>query len=138
MTTQQFVTTHRIRMTCECADRNPHMVNVTKADEDWARAASHYRCVFTRGRRRFTTYFSMGQTQTREPQVHEVLDCLASDAASIENSKSFEDWASELGYEEDSRRAERIYQVCVRQAEKLERFLGPELYRQLLWDFERE
>ena len=138
MTIRQFITTHRIRMTCERADRNPNMVNMTKDDQDWNRWASHYQCRFTHGRRRFTTYFSMGPAHTQEPKASEVLDCLALDAATIENSKSFEDWCAELGYDTDSRSAERMYQVCVRQAEQLERFLGAELYRELFWETEHE
>ena len=59
-----------------------------------------------------------------EPTAEEVLECLASDACGVDNSQTFEDWCSEYGYDTDSRRAERIYNACLKSTEKLRRFLG--------------
>jgi len=71
------------------------------------------------------------------PDAAHVLDCLASDASSYENAQSFEDWASEFGYDTDSRKAERIYRIVKRQAEQLKRTLGDEAYQELLWNTKR-
>ena len=73
----------------------------------------------------------------KAPKAADILDCLASDAASYDNARSFEDWASEFGYDEDSRKAERIFKACGKQAIKLKRFLGEPAYERLLWDTER-
>jgi hypothetical protein len=67
-----------------------------------------------------------------------VLDSLASDAAGYENSPDFGDWCGEYGYDEDSRKAERIFKDVERQSAKLKKFLGDDLYETLLWDTERE
>ena len=62
----------------------------------------------------------------------------ASDSSSIENNllTGFEGWASDLGYDPDSRKAEKIFKVCEKQAERLKKFLGDELYKILLWETE--
>jgi hypothetical protein len=99
--------------------------------------STHWKCRLRRGDKRFTVYFSMGPAHSREPEVADVLDCLASDASGIENAKTFEDWAGEYGYDTDSRRAERTYRICVKQAEKLKQFLGDDLFDQLVWNTER-
>lgn len=71
------------------------------------------------------------------PTLEDVLDCLASDCSSVENSRSFADFASELGYDEDSRSAERTYRVCQDQAVELENLLGRDAYKVLIWEMER-
>lgn len=73
-----------------------------------------------------------------EPDLPGVLDCLASDAASIENARCFEDWASEYGYDDDSRKAHTIYEVCQKQAAELARFIGEADFQALLFETERE
>jgi hypothetical protein len=46
------------------------------------------------------------------------------DAQSVENADSFEDWASSLGYDIDSRKAEKIYKACIENQQNIRRFLG--------------
>lgn len=46
------------------------------------------------------------------PTLPEVLHSLLMDGSPHFNHQSFEDWASEYGYGEDSREAERIYRLC--------------------------
>ena len=72
--------------------------------------------------RQITVPFYMGPALCREPHAKEVLGCLVSDAQCGEYD--FEEFCSNMGYDEDSRRAERIHKACQRTAEKLERFLG--------------
>lgn len=66
------------------------------------------------------------------PEPADVLQCLALDAQSAQNSGSFDAWASDLGYDTDSRKAEGIYRACCDEAIKLQRWLGLERYAQLL------
>jgi hypothetical protein len=84
--------------------------------------------------------FSKGSGHNGEaPTVAEVLDCLASDAAGIENARDFEDWCSEYGYDTDSRKNARAYRACKRQAIALNRIMGNDgLYERLLFHTERE
>lgn len=61
-----------------------------------------------------------------------VLGSLALDA-SARNNSGFEDWARDLGYNEDSRSAERMYEACMECADALEKLLGSEGLEELLY-----
>jgi hypothetical protein len=71
-------------------------------------------------------FFSQGSAHERPPSVSDVLECLASDSTAL--TSSFEEWAADCGYDLDSRKAYRIYAVCVIQAENLKSLLGPEAF----------
>lgn len=125
MNTKQFVNKHGIKISCEWADEN-------KNNPGW-KEATHFRVTLRMKGKQLTTYFSHGYGISGEPTADSVLEALASDSSGIENARSFEEWAGEYGYDTDSRKAETIYKVCEKQAEKLQRFLGDELYQILLW-----
>lgn len=72
-----------------------------------------------------------------EPKIDEVLDCLAMDAATSENARSFEDFCSDLGYDTDNRNAEKIYRACMETANSLRKILGHEKFETLLFECER-
>lgn len=129
---QAFIRNHGIHFDCEWADTNPNMQN----DDEWMRSASHWKCTFRKGKRRMTSYFSQGSAISREPEAADVLDSLASDANCV--TGSFEDFCSDLGYDSDSRKAERTYKICKRYAGKLEKFLGSEAFEELLYKTERQ
>jgi hypothetical protein len=76
------------------------------------------------GRRQMSVPFYTGAALTDDPDAEMVLDCLASDAATVENARSFDEWCSELGYDTDSRKAERDYKLTIRQTRRLRRFLA--------------
>ena len=124
-----FVKRNNIRITSERVDHNPNM-------PDW-NDANHYKCKLTMGRKQMTVYFSQGYGITHEPEAADVLNCLADDSAGVSNARSFEEWAEEYGYDTDSRKAEKTYKVCVKQAARLLSFLGEDLYNELLWETER-
>jgi hypothetical protein len=125
----QRIREDKIRIESEYAEANPNM-----GDEKWQ--ANHYKVILKRKGKQLTTFFSMGLAHTQEPTAEDVLNSLASDAAGIENARSFEDWCNHYGYDTDSRRAEKTFNVCERQAEKLKSFLGEELYKQYLFNTE--
>src|ERR1051325_1746512 len=119
-----FVRNNRIAMTSERVDRNPNMSSDSYMD--------HWKVTLRHNGHTMTTYFSMGYGHNgKAPQAEDVLDCLASDSAGIDND--FEDWCREYGYDSDSRAAERIYNTCTRQSAKLRKFLGEDPYQQLLY-----
>lgn len=72
-----------------------------------------------------------------KPKVEDLLDCLASDCSGYDSSRCFEDWASDYGYDEDSRKAERVYSAIREERNKVEAFLGRETYNELLYKVER-
>ena len=127
MNTKGFVEKHRIRAASEWADANPHM-------EDFE--GNHFKVLLRRNGRQMQVYFSKGYGLRGEPTAAEVLDCLASDAYGA--GQPFEPWASELGYDPDSRKAERIYKSTKQQTARLERFLGTALLDELIYKVDRD
>jgi len=130
-TLRQFINSHNVKMTAEWADSNPNMT-------DMVSGSSHWRCTLKVGRRQMTVFFSMGPALCREPTAEDVLDCVASDCAGFVNAQSFEEWASEYGFDPDSRKAEKTYKVIEKQAAKLRQLLYTEdAYNALLFETER-
>lgn len=129
VTIEQFVKTNRIRMTVERIDSNPNMDDAANMD--------HWKCILSMGRKRMTITFSQGYGHSgAEPETASVLNCLSSDSASFENASSFEDWASDFGYDANSRKAERTFKTIEHLTKRLRNFLGEDLYQQLLWHTE--
>lgn len=124
----------------------------------WEADARHWLCVLTRGDKRdkryandpdnyrppanpcptMTLYFSQGSAHTKAPTLADIIDCLASDASSFDNADSFEDWASDMGWDEDSRKAERCYRAVEKQRGELAELLTADQFDALLWHTERE
>lgn len=150
MSIAEVLKANRITMTAERTDSNPSMDNDRDMD--------HWKCTFTKrttatqqvdlGADRFenktrtfsqkmTVTFSMGYGHNgKAPKADEVIDCLASDSNSVDQS-DFEEWCSELGYDSDSRKAEKTYKACEHIAKRLKSFLGSDLYQTILYDCER-
>ena len=67
-------------------------------------------------------YFT-GSAHTSEPVAADVLAMLLLDARGPEY-QAFEEWAEELGYDPDSRSAERVYEACKAIGKQLGELLG--------------
>lgn len=99
--------------------------NPSREADDWARTANHWRVTLTHPEQgHFTLYFSQGAALVNPPTVDAVLECLLLDATSVENTRTFEEWAAEYGYDSDSRRAHRIWLATWRQTRLLRAWLG--------------
>lgn len=83
-------------------------------------------------RGRMTTTFRMGLGLTGAPVSADVLNSLALHASAAENARDFDDWCADFGFDTDSRKAWRTYRQCIQLARRLERFLGPTAYAELL------
>ena len=91
VTIAQFIRENRIRMEVMWHGCNPNMPDAENMD--------HWTCILRRPGHTLTVYFSQGYGHNgREPKAASVLDCLASDSASIDNARGFEDWCSDFGY----------------------------------------
>jgi hypothetical protein len=98
--------------------------------------ANWWRVTLRMDGRDLTLPFGMGYGLTGKPTAADVLECLLSDASGIENARGdFEEWASEYGYDTDSRKAYAYYQQAEKQTELLSYFLGDK-YHAYLWDTE--
>ncbi len=125
MTVKEFVKLHKINSQSQMVDRNPNMT-------DMPAGSSHYKVTLRYGRRRMIVPFSMGPAHCHKPDTECVLECLQSDAQGVAYGQDFSEWASDLGYDTDSRKAERTFALVVKQSARLEQLLGGELYRALL------
>lgn len=71
------------------------------------------------------TSFSFGDSiantyDNKKPDKNGLLETITSDYFyTLDNYPSFEDFASEFGYETDSRKAEQTYKKCIEGADKL-------------------
>lgn len=108
---------NKVRCSSVYGARKPH----DKQDE-WQQNANGYTVTLRYKGRQMTTDFWMGSAITTEPDAASVLSCLLSDASA--GSETFEDWCANLGYDTDSRKAERIYKQCLEQTAKLKKLLG--------------
>ena len=131
MTVKQFRQKHHIGFAAPSQeDCNPNM-------PDW-QDADHWRCRFKRDGHSMTVHYSQGYGhETRAPEGNDVLDCIASDACTVENALTFEDFCDELGYDTNSRRAERTHKFCLATRKRLLQFLGQDAYDELLYNVER-
>lgn len=124
---QERVNRDGITATSEWSERPPANA--------WDGAANWYRVTLHNGEQTLTVPFGMGSGHTDEPEAAEVINCLVSDAATYENARSFEEWADELGFDEDSRKALTTWRQVAKQTAALRDFLGAE-YDAYLWDTE--
>jgi len=63
------------------------------------------------------------------PTLADVLYCLLSDANGVE--QTFEEWASDLGYDSDSRKALKTYMACQKTRAALLKMFGSKLFEKL-------
>lgn len=63
-------------------------------------------------------YHNYGRGIPIQPDIDSFLSCMLMDMDVMEYY-TFEDWANSMGYEEDSRKAEAIYNACRKQASEL-------------------
>ena len=106
---------------------------------DWDKEARHFSVTLTRGGNgtgkgpqagQMTIEYSQGSAHTKTPTAADVLDCLAMDSSG--DLSSFEDFCSEYGYDEDSRKAEALFKACQSIQIRFKKFLGHELYEELI------
>lgn len=90
--------------------------------DKWQRESTGWTCTLRYQGRQYTFDFWQGMAHTSEPTAHGTLECLLSDAQAGE--QSFEDFCAELGYDNDSRKAEQIHRQCQKTTIALKRLLG--------------
>jgi cellulose biosynthesis protein BcsQ len=92
---------------------NNHMVTVTNTE--------------TEQKITFEFWASIANPElNKEYDILNAFYCFVSDAVS--GSESFNEFCSNLGYDEDSRTAEKIYKKCKKQLEKLNKIYDGDIY----------
>lgn len=66
-----------------------------------------------------------------KPDPRDVFYSIASDCDVINNYSGFEDWATSLGFDPDSRKAESIYRQCLEMGLKVRAHLGEPAFSQM-------
>lgn len=103
--------------------------DATNDERTWHRNARHWRVKLVRTvngkRRELSTPFSQGSAHVKPPTAADVLSCLLMDARAA--GSTFEDWCADLGYDSDSRKAERVWDACRKIAPKVQAFCGDDL-----------
>lgn len=126
MTIAQFIKKHGVKVTFKQVATRPDI-----AAGEWIEGSTHYRVTVSANRKRMTCNYTMGPAhEAGSVRPEDVLDSLKLDAAFGEYS--FPNFCSELGYDTDSRKAERIHKSCRRASVNLARILGAVAYAELL------
>lgn len=90
-----------------------------KSPYDRREAGKSYRHTCETGKVRIGFKFS----RQPAPDVLDVLSCLVMDA-SVRHASQYEEWASDYGYDADSRKGEQAYRDCQKQTTDLLSVLG--------------
>ena len=97
-----------------------------RCDESMGRKWEHYAYAVSLTRPSFAGEqvfpWRQGTGVTKDPDPAEVLAHVAEDYEGTQG-RTFEEWASEYGYDSDSRAAEKVFQSCIRLAAQV-RALG--------------
>lgn len=72
------------------------------------------------------TAAKLASAQKVKPELNDVVHSLLSEGDAHFDSLSFTEWAESLGYDTDSRKAESIYNTCLKTGRKLARFIPRE------------
>jgi hypothetical protein len=125
-----FLLNHRVTMSLQPTDHNPYM----RSSDAWDATAHHYRVTLRHQGRRMQLYFSTGSGWQRDPNVEDVLECIALDASGmISNDFQYWEWCREYGYDGNEEDLRKMFSVTKRQTESLTRLLGGEVLDELLY-----
>lgn len=104
---------------CTATNENPNMDDSENMD--------HWKVTLLnpKNKRQLTVIFSQGYGHNgQEPTADDVISCLVFDSDCLDYD--FEEWASNLGYNPDSRKAYRTFDICLIQSRKLIKFIDSE------------
>lgn len=83
-----------------------------------------------------TVPYFQGPAIVSEPQIEDIVGCLVTEAGAYLSASSFEEFATDHGYNPDSRKAEAIFTRMGVAADELRNFLGEEILNQFLYETE--
>lgn len=92
----------------------------THVEDKWEHNA--WKVTLRFGKRTLTADFKMGMGNQGEPPIPDVVAAIVRDADC--GNYSLDEFCSELGYEEDSRKAEKIWRQCKAMLPKVKKFFG--------------
>lgn len=90
--------------------------------DTWQQQANSYRVTLKYQGRRYSLDYWQGTGIKTEPTAEGVMDCLLSDVSCSQDG--FEDFCGNCGYDANSSKTERLYNACLRSADRLKKLLG--------------
>ena len=124
-TIKQFIKENNLTMKSEYADSNPNMKDSNNMNHSKVTIKKKFKLngnhLDTRyGFKQMTLYYSQGYGIQGEPTLESVLNCLISDSTCGE---TFQEFCDNLGYDNDSRKAEKTFNTILKQTSKLKKLL---------------
>ena len=124
-TIKQFIKENNLTMKSEYADSNPNMKDSNNMNHSKVTIKRKFKLngnhLDTRyGFKQMTLYYSQGYGIQGEPTLESVLNCLISDSTCGE---TFQEFCDNLGYDNDSRKAEKTFNTILKQTSKLKKLL---------------
>jgi hypothetical protein len=117
-------------------------LSLTRADhtaedykDEWKKTANKYKVRISYNKKSMTLTFYTGRGWKRDLNLEDILGIILLEASYY--GYSFEDFAREIGYDPDSRKAEKIYKKIQKQTEKLNRIFTEEELEELLTYLEK-
>lgn len=95
--------------------------------DKWQQNANGYRVTLSYQGRRMSLDFWQGTGIKNKPTATGVLECILSNAQASE--EHFEEFCASYGYDQDSRKAEKIWRFCIKTKERLKKLLGADYNR---------
>lgn len=96
--------------TCTPVDERPDAT-------DFVAGSRHWYCSITRGGERlFNVYYSQGPAYSHTPDAGDVMGSLFKDmvdSVTEDFEADFKEWATNIGYDTDSRKNERLFRACL-------------------------
>lgn len=103
------------------------------AEYEWVRLNQKELACWQRGYQFNGDYPKTRFAKPIPPQENEVLYCLAMDVQSVLNSPLWEDWANELGYNQDSIKDKKVFEACCETLLKLRNLFGSQILNELAY-----
>ena len=105
--------------------------------DEWKKTANKYKArIIYNNKKSMTIIYYTGNGWKKDPVLEDILGSILLDVTYLDYG--FEDFASELGYDPDSRTAEKIYKDIQKQAKKINRIFSKEEQEELLTYLEKE
>ncbi len=137
---EQYASRHGITLQAVSVPENPNMHRDSQ-EKPWEADHWYVTLGLVASKKNFTLYFSKGvglrvkpnkiaYPRPIKPSITEILECLQSDFSGL--GEEFEEWASGLGYDTDSRKAERTWETVKRQAREFRALVGIDAMNELM------
>lgn len=130
MTVKEFIAKHNITATQTRVHSRPdELMDFDKDARHWEVVLRYMHEVVHP--KEFSIYFTQGSAHTKTPAAEDVLVSVLMDIQNIDG-QNFSDWASDLGYSDDSIKALNIYKACLKENEDMKAWLGQEKYNEFI------